>query len=591
MKADVRYAALAAATRYGAFDAAVRYELLSAEGVIGRFFSSIYLFDVVATSDLAVFGIGKVVQTPATAGDVLTISANISRSDTGQAVDLYTAVLGKPFTDVATCADAAFLLMASPVVDAAALVDSAQLSIGNVSADSATVSDGTTRSVGAAKADSAAVIDSPALSAGKPFTDVAASIDAAFLLIAPSVGDVSTTTDLTLFNVDKQLQDFVFATDDVNGAAVDDDQHIIFFKLLTNVSSVFDTISLLAAFNRAITDSAHVIDSAQLSIGNVSADSATVSDDTTRSVDTPKADSAAVVDFSVLLVDKASDDISTCADAAFLLIAPSVVDAAALVDSTQFSVEKALVDLSAISDVAVRIATTSKADSASAADFSILLVDKLTSDQATAADLTIFNVDKQLQDFVFATDDVNGAAVDDDQHIIFFKSLTNVSSVFDTISLLATFSRAITDSSQVLDVAVLLTAKTLSDGAAVGDTIFISFLLDRDFFDTVLVSTDQADLSISKTTADLATATDSVARVSAYNRILADTTAVADVVSKTSTKPAADIVYLSDVFNVLLTAVRVNIGLVADSGQLLNQDYVDNPLYFADDYVGVKRIF
>jgi hypothetical protein len=142
-----------------------------------------------------------------------------------------------------------------------------------------------------------------------------------------------------------------------------------------------------------------------------------------------------------------------------------------------------------------------------------------------------------------------------------------------------------------MDVAVLLTAKTLSDGAAVGDTIFISFLLDRDFFDTVLVSTDQADLSISKTTADLATATDSVARVSAYNRILADTTAVADVVSKTSTKSAADIVYLSDVFNVLLTAVRVNIGLVADSGQLLNQDYVDNPLYFADDYVGVKRIF
>jgi hypothetical protein len=89
----------------------------------------------------------------------------------------------------------------------------------------------------------------------------------------------------------------------------------------------------------------------------------------------------------------------------------------------------------------------------------------------------------------------------------------------------------------------------------------------------------------------LSTATDSVALVSAYNRILADTTAVADVVSKTSTKPAADIVYLSDVFNVLLTTVRINIGLVADSGQLLNQDYVDNPLYFADDYVGVKRIF
>lgn len=29
----------------------------------------------------------------------------------------------------------------------------------------------------------------------------------------------------------------------------------------------------------------------------------------------------------------------------------------------------------------------------------------------------------------------------------------------------------------------------------------------------------------------------------------------------------------------------------SDSGTLLNQDYVDNPYYFADDYVGDKRIF
>lgn len=29
----------------------------------------------------------------------------------------------------------------------------------------------------------------------------------------------------------------------------------------------------------------------------------------------------------------------------------------------------------------------------------------------------------------------------------------------------------------------------------------------------------------------------------------------------------------------------------SDSGTLLNQDYVDNPNYFADDYVGAKRTF
>ena len=30
---------------------------------------------------------------------------------------------------------------------------------------------------------------------------------------------------------------------------------------------------------------------------------------------------------------------------------------------------------------------------------------------------------------------------------------------------------------------------------------------------------------------------------------------------------------------------------IADSGVLISQDYVDNNLYFADDYVGEKRTF
>lgn len=266
-------------------------------------------------------------------------------------------------------------------------------------------------------------------------------------------------------------------------------------------------------------------------------------------------------------------------------------DAAAVDDSARFSIGKAFADFSAVSDVVVRSATTPKTDFAAAVDFPALSVGKRSNDVATVADPTVFNVTKQLQDFIFATDDVNGAAVDDDQHIIFFKVLSNASTVFDTISLLATFDRAITDSAQVLDVTALSTVKTLSDSAAVGDTILISFLLTRDFLDTVLVTTDQADLSISKTTADLSTATDSVALVSAYDRMFEDAASATEVVSKASTRPEANIVYLSDAFNVILTTVRTDIGLVADSGQLLNQDYVDNPFYFADDYVGVKRIF
>jgi hypothetical protein len=110
-----------------------------------------------------------------------------------------------------------------------------------------------------------------------------------------------------------------------------------------------------------------------------------------------------------------------------------------------------------------------------------------------------------------------------------------------------------------------------SDTASVLDSI--SFLLAYNFSNVVLVSTDQAELSIGKIIGDSPTTTDSIGLVSAYDRLL------------------GDFVYLSDAINILLTTVRADFGLVVDAGQLLAQDYVDDPFYFADDYVGVKRIF
>jgi hypothetical protein len=55
--------------------------------------------------------------------------------------------------------------------------------------------------------------------------------------------------------------------------------------------------------------------------------------------------------------------------------------------------------------------------------------------------------------------------------------------------------------------------------------------------------------------------------------------------------------FLSDAANIqdnqvsLVGKVKSDTLEIADSGVLLSQDYVDNNLYFADDYVGEKRIF
>jgi hypothetical protein len=267
-------------------------------------------------------------------------------------------------------------------------------------------------------------------------------------------------------------------------------------------------------------------------------------------------------------------------------------DTGSVLDFTVFGIGKAVQTPATVVDVLALSVVTSRSDTGQATDLYSAVLGKPFIDAAAATDVvTAFGFGKQIQDFVFATDDVNGAAVDDDQHIVFFKIISNTSAVFDTITLLATFDRAITDTSQVLDVAALTPQKQIASGAAVGDTISISFLLSYDFFNVVLVSTDQAELSIGKIIGDSPATTDSIGLVSAYDRLFGDATSATEVVSKTATISAADFVYLSDAVNVLLTTVRADLGLVVDAGQLLAQDYVDDPFYFADDYVGVKRIF
>jgi len=66
-----------------------------------------------------------------------------------------------------------------------------------------------------------------------------------------------------------------------------------------------------------------------------------------------------------------------------------------------------------------------------------------------------------------------------------------------------------------------------------------------------------------------------------------------DIVAKNISKTFSDSVFASDVLvsgvviGNLISAIIEN----TDSGFIISQGYVDNNLYFAEDYVGIKRIF
>ena len=70
-----------------------------------------------------------------------------------------------------------------------------------------------------------------------------------------------------------------------------------------------------------------------------------------------------------------------------------------------------------------------------------------------------------------------------------------------------------------------------------------------------------------------------------------ETVGASDVVVLSVGKTVQDGAGASDALVKFVGAGRSDTIGASDSGVLLNQDYVDNALYFADDYVGIKRTF
>lgn len=108
---------------------------------------------------------------------------------------------------------------------------------------------------------------------------------------------------------------------------------------------------------------------------------------------------------------------------------------------------------------------------------------------------------------------------------------------------------------------------------------------------------------------DLAALTESIAKL--FGRgisddpVITDTTSIdvakpfsdsdtaSDIVAKNISKTFSDSVFASDVLvsGVVIGNIISAIIENTDSGVVISQSYVDNNLYFADDYVGTKRIF
>lgn len=232
------------------------------------------------------------------------------------------------------------------------------------------------------ESDSASVSEVAAKSVFKPQSElliveqlVAVSTDK---VLAESVLSISSDP---VFSLDKSLSDSVFATDDFDGdASIEDDQSMAYVKVRSDTASASDLFNRTVVFDRNFSDSSNLIDALSYDLSKALSDAYFVSESHSSSVGKSLSDSGSFVDSPVFGLGK------------------NLTDSAAFSEDQVFGLGKALSDEPLASDVFTRVVSFSR-------DFSEL---------------------------VGVTDDVNGAAVDDDQTAQYFKNLTNIGSLSDS---------------------------------------------------------------------------------------------------------------------------------------------------------------
>jgi hypothetical protein len=102
---------------------------------------------------------------------------------------------------------------------------------------------------------------------------------------------------------------------------------------------------------------------------------------------------------------------------------------------------------------------------------------------------------------------------------------------------------------------------------------------------------DDQNISFFKVLTNPSFAVDNIVLLAAFLRSFSNTASASDSAVILSGKTAQDFAAILDAEVKLAVIGKADTMTAADTGQLLNQDYVDNPNYFLEDYVGIKRTF
>lgn len=361
-----------------------------------------------------------------TAKTVLQDAAYVGKTSLSYIVGKFVEIYFKVFGDTGQVTDTASTGVGKGLSDSASLEDSKVYSFDKALQNTGQVQDSLSRQTTYTRQyqDTAAITDTAAIGSIK--------------LTSENLSLSDVTGIVNIYN--RNPEDGVLSTDDVNGAGADDDQNITFFKVTGDFTQVFDLVSFQNAYNRQFSDSSNLTDEDRIETGKFFYHSAGLQDslnivtsflrnpqDTTQIIDNKYFESTKGINSSLGLSDNFATATSYFREFSSSITATDDLNGAATDDDQNITFFKNTGDLTAFVDITQIVSIFNRAfnDTAAVVDTTQVAYVKVLEDTVSLQDTTdvLLDYGRVPYDLVTATDDVNGAGVDDDQNIVFFKNL------------------------------------------------------------------------------------------------------------------------------------------------------------------------
>ena len=226
---------------------------------------------------------------------------------------------------------------------------------------------------------------------------------------------------------------------------------------------------------------------------------------------------------------KATADTTNISESDQVLIGKNAVDTTNFSESDVVDFGKGIADATNFAESTAAVFGRSTSDTTNFSESDVVDFNKAATDTANTSDIIATQSSKNIADQVNFTDDINGAAVDDDQNVFFFKNNTETFSAQDSLQSLLQYFRDVSETTNISE----------SD----------SIQLVKNSLETLNFS--EADVvALNKNVTESVNLTDSVAAVTGFARVVSDTTNI------------------------------------SSSGLVIIQDYTTDNNYFAEDFVG-----